>query len=248
MKIGLLGTGNIGKTLARTLAAAGHQVKVSNSRGPGSIDAEVLENGAHAVTAEEAFTDIDVAIISIPPTSFDKITGIVASLPESVVVIDTSNYYPHRDGEIAAIEAGMVEAEWVREQLSRPIVKAWNAIGATSFAKLGRKKGETGRIAIPVAGDHKDHRDVAISLVEDTGFDGFDAGTLSESWRQQPGAPVYCTDLSSEETGPALASAERERLGKRRDIAIAAISERVSDGKTKLTGDYIVRLNRAIYL
>jgi predicted dinucleotide-binding enzyme len=238
----------MGKTLARTLAAAGHQVKVANSRGPNTIGAEVLETGARAVTAEEALTDIDVAILSIPPTSFDKIKGMVAMLPDEVVVIDTSNYYPHRDGKIDAMERGQVNAEWVRDQLSRPIVKAWNAIGEASFANKGRKKGEPGRIAIPVAGDLKDHRDLAIGLVDDTGFDGFDAGNLAASWRQQPGAPVYCTDLTYEEMGPALARAERDRLSMRRDVVIDTFKERSNDFAIQLDGEWIVKVNRAIYL
>ncbi|KUO53669.1 MAG: NADP oxidoreductase [Sphingomonadales bacterium BRH_c3] len=202
MKIGLLGTGQIGKKNARTLAAAGHDVKVANSRGPDTIPADVLETGARAVTQSEALTDIGVAILSVPPTAFEALRELVSTLPEYGVLIDTSNYYPGRDGAIAAIEAGQIEAEWVREQLGRPMVKAWNAIGSDSFSRKGRKAGEPGRIAIPVAGERQRDREIAIKLVDDSGFDGFDAGTLETAWRQQPGAPAYCTDLTLEEMGP----------------------------------------------
>ena len=85
-------------------------------------------------------------------------------------------------------------------------------------------------------------------LVEDTGFDAFDAGTLADSWRQQPGAPCYCTDLTREEMPAALAAAERARLPKRRDLAVAAIMERVGDGTTNPDAEYGVRLNRALFM
>nr|WP_256254138.1 NAD(P)-binding domain-containing protein [Nannocystis exedens] len=133
MKIGILGTGHIGKPLTRKLAAAGHDVKVANSRGPETIDAETLATGARAVTTTEALHDVDVAIISIPLNRLPAIAPLVANLPAATVVIDTSNYFPHRDGEIAALEAGQVESLWVAEQLGRPIEKAWNSIIADSF-------------------------------------------------------------------------------------------------------------------
>ena len=248
MRIGLLGTGHIGKTIARTLSAAGHEVKVANSRGPETIAADVLANGARAVTAEEALTDVDVAILSIPPTGFAAVASLVAALPDDVVVIDTSNYYPQRDGEIAAIERGQVEAEWVQQTLGHPIAKAWNAIGSDSFAMKGQAKGHPDRVAIPVAADRPGDRDVALALVDDSGFDGFDAGSIADAWRQQPGAPAYCTDLASDQMGAALASAERHRLARRRDIAVAAIAERMGDGTTNPDADFSVRLNRAIYM
>src|SRR4051812_38015668 len=106
MKIGILGTGHIGKTLARKLAAAGHDVKVANSRGPETIEAEVLETGARAVTTEQALQDLEVAILSIPLNRIPGIAPLVRALPEDTVVMDTSNYYPMRDERIDAIEAG----------------------------------------------------------------------------------------------------------------------------------------------
>jgi predicted dinucleotide-binding enzyme len=230
MKIGLLGTGYIGKTLALKLPAAGHDLKIANSRGPDTIDAELLVNGARAVTAEEAMTEIDVAIVSIPLKALPNIRLLMAALPEGVVVIDTSNYFPGRDGHFAEIDAGQVEGEWVSAQLGRPIVKAWNTIGWDSLANKGKPEGHPERIAIPVAGDRQDHRDLAIGLVNDTGFDGYDAGVLSESWRLQPGAPVYTTDLTRDEMAPALASTERDRLPKRRELAFALSMERMGEG------------------
>ncbi|ONN68658.1 NADPH-dependent F420 reductase [Pseudomonas oryzihabitans] len=248
MKIGILGTGNIGKTLVIKLSEAGHDVKVANSRGPESIDASILANGAKAETAEEALNNVEVVILSIPPTSFDKIKEIVAALPPETVVIDTSNYYPHRDGKISALEAGKVQAEWTSEQFNRPVAKAWNAIGAGSFSKKGQNVGHPERLAIPVAADRQNDRDVALRLVDETGFDGFDAGPLAESWRQEPGSPVYCTDLKLSQIESALGSAVKERLPKRRDIVVQAITERTDGEDATVDPDYFVRINRAVYL
>lgn len=246
MKIGILGTGHIGKTLVKELSAAGHDVKVANSRGPETIDADFLAGGAQAVTKEEAVRDVEVIILSIPLNSIPGIAPLIAAVPEETVVIDTSNYYPHRDTRIEAIEAGQVESLWVVEQLGRPIAKAWNAVGSASFATKGKLSGTPGRIAIPVAADRDQDRAVAMALVEDTGLDAFDAGALAESWRQQPGAPAYCTDLSFDEVGDALAAAEKARLPKRRDLGVAVIQERVGDGTTNPSSEWGVRLVRVI--
>lgn len=245
MKIGLLGTGHIGKTLALRLPAAGHDLKVANSRGPDTIDAALLDNGARAVTAEEALADIDVAILSIPLKALPGIRHLIDALPENIVVIDTSNYYPGRDGQIAAIDNGQIESEWVGEQIGRTVVKAWNAIGSDSFATKAKPEGEAGRIAIPVAGDREDQRAIAMGLVNDTGFDGYDAGVLAGSWRQQPSAPAYCTDLTRDEMGPALAAAERHRLPKRRDLTFAIVMERMGEGVPP-DAEWGVKLTRAI--
>ncbi|MEG4396730.1 NAD(P)-binding domain-containing protein [Microcoleus sp. BROC3] len=247
LKIGIIGAGNIGKTLARKLAQAGHDVKVANSRGPETIEADALEFGARAVTTAEAVEGVQVVILSIPLNRLPTIAPLLADVPKDTVVIDTSNYYPGRDTQIEAIEAGQVESLWVVEQLGRPIAKAWNAIGTDSFARLGTTKGSPNRIAIPVAADRETDREVALALVEDTGFDAFDAGTLENSWRQQPGAPAYCTDLTLAELPDALVWAQKERLPKRRDMAWAILTERFDD-ITNLNPDagYFLRLSRLL--
>ena len=248
MKVGILGTGNIGKTLARKLSAMGYDVLVANSRGPETIPAEVTEFGARAATSEEAIADAQVLILSTPLSSIVAIAPLLADLPADTVIIDTLNYYPQRDGKIDAIEAGQAESEWVSEQLGRPIAKAWNSIGSDSFAKKGKPASSPGRVAIPVAADNERDCNVAMALVEDTGLDAVKAGTLAESWRQQPGAPCYCTDLTREEIPVALAAAERSRLPKRRELAISAIAERVGDSTTNPDMDYTVRLTRALFM
>ncbi|MFJ8827442.1 NADPH-dependent F420 reductase [Streptomyces sp. NPDC102467] len=227
VRIGILGVGHIGKTLAQRLRAAGHDVKVANSRGPHTIEADVLSSGGRAVTAAEAVADVDVMILSIPLIRLPRAASLIVNVPIDTAVIDTSNYYPAREGRIEAIDAGQVESLWVTEQLGRPIAKARNAIGSHSFASKDKPAGSPGRIAIPVGADRDQDRQVAMALVEDTGFDAFDAGTLADSWRQQLGAPCYRTDLTREDMPGALAAAEAGRLPSRRDLAVAAVTERV---------------------
>ena len=190
MRIGIIGTGNIGKTLARKLSAGGHTVTVANSRGPETIDAEALEFGARAATSSDAVKGADVVILSIPFARIPTLANLLASeVPGEAVVIDTSNYYPHRDGKIDAIERGQVESLWVAEQLGRPIVKAWNAVLAGTFQEKGVPAGTPGRIAIPVAADSDEAKRVGMKLVDETGFDPFDAGSLADSWRISRGSP-----------------------------------------------------------
>ena len=248
MKIGIIGTGHIGKTLVIRLSEAGHQVKVANSRGPESIEADLLINGAQPATTEDAIADVDIVILSIPLIKIPDIVPLIRKLPANTVVVDTSNYYPHRDDRIESIDEGQVESLWVTEVLGRPVVKAWNAIGSHSFATKSSPVNSADRIAIPVAADNEEHKEIGMMLVQQTGFDAKYSGTLVESWRQQPGSPSYCTDLTYEELGPALATAEKNRLPKRRDIAIEAILERMGDSKTNPDADYLVSLNRILFM
>lgn len=247
MKIGILGAGSIGTTLARTLAAAGHNVKVANSRGPETISVSALENGAIPVMTADAVKEVDVVIMSMPQNAFEKVRPLITALPEHIVVIDTSNYFPQRDGVNPAIESGEVESVWIQNFFGRPIVKAWNAIGTVPFAENGLPKGHPERVAIPIAGDRAHDRDIAIALISDTGFDGYDAGPLEDSWRQQPGAPVYCTNLRYGETGAALEAAERERLPERRDLSVAIFAERFGPGVNPDAAT-IVRICRALQM
>ena len=131
-------------------------------------------------------------------------------------------------------------------QLGRPVAKAWNAILSGTFKAKGAPAGDPTRLAIPVAADRDADKETAMTLVEDTGFDAVDAGTLADSWRQQPGAPAYCTELTREEMPAALAIAEKDVLPERRDKAMAAIGERAQAGSA-LTVTDLVALNRVIY-
>jgi predicted dinucleotide-binding enzyme len=246
MKIGILGAGAIGATLARKLSGAGHEVRIANSRGPETVDPAITAAGATAVDAGDAVDGIDVLITSIPLSRMPAIRPLIADLPVGTVVIDTSNYYPMRDGQVRALDDGQVESVWVTEQLGRPVAKAWNAILSGSFEAKGAPAGDPGRIAIPVAADRRTDKAVAMQLVEDTGFDAVDAGSLADSWRQQPGAPAYCTELARQDLTDALGKATKNLIPERRDRAMAAIGKKLEDDGT-LTSDDLVKLNRAIY-
>jgi 8-hydroxy-5-deazaflavin:NADPH oxidoreductase len=155
----------------------------------------------------------EVVVVTIPEKNISNLPAdLFKDVPASVVVVDTGNYYPRqRDGRIDAIENGMPESQWVAQQLGRPVIKAFNNIYAARLQNFGLPTGTAGRVAIPVAGDDPKAKAIVFRLVDDIGFDPVDAGTLDESWRQQPGTPVYGPDFVAAEVQRALSQASRER-------------------------------------
>ena len=212
MKIGIIGAGEIGGTLTRRLAQLGHEVFVANSRGPSSLAGLTKETGVKAVTVGEAAMTGHAVVVTIPEAKIrDLPKNLFAGVPSGVVVIDTGNYYPReRDGRIDEIEAGMTESRWVETQLGRPVVKAFNTMNYKKLLELGRPPGP-GRLALPVAGDDARAKKVVLQLVDELGFDGVDDGGLDDSWRQQPGTPVYDKKLDGAGVRHALAEARKER-------------------------------------
>jgi predicted dinucleotide-binding enzyme len=212
MLIGIIGAGNIGGTLTRRFRELGHDVKVANSRGPETLRDLAAETGATPATVEDAVRDRDLVVVTVPERAVPELpAGLFDSVRADTVVVDTGNYYPRRDGRIAAIESGTPESRWVAEELGRPVMKAFNNIYAKHLLQGGRPAGDPDRIALPVAGDDPAAKKVVLGLVDELGFDGVDAGTLDESWRQQPGTPVYTTDLDAAGVRRALAEASSER-------------------------------------
>lgn len=212
MKIGIIGAGNIGGTLTRRLKALGHDVAVANSRGPETLTDLAKETGAQATTVADAARDKDVVIVTIPEKGVPDLRNeIGGALDAKTVVVDTGNYYPKRDGKIADIESGIPESKWVADQLGRPVVKAFNTIYANHLLERGKPAGEDDRIALPVAGDDPKAKTVVMRLIDELGFDGVDAGGLADSWRQQPGTPVYGADLDADRAKRALSEAKSER-------------------------------------
>jgi 8-hydroxy-5-deazaflavin:NADPH oxidoreductase len=212
MKIGIIGAGNIGGALARRFTELGHEVSIANSRGPETLREVEAETGATAVTAREAAQGKNVVVVTIPQKTVPQLPGdLFDGVGDDVVVIDTGNYYPqHRDGLIDEIEAGTPESVWVSQQIRRPVVKAFNNIYAQHLRDHGRAPGSRDRIALPVAGDQLAKATV-MQLVEELGFDAVDGGSLEESWRQQPGTPVYAADLDADGVRRALAEASPNR-------------------------------------
>jgi predicted dinucleotide-binding enzyme len=213
MNIGIIGAGQIGGTLTRLLTQQGHTVKVANSRDPETLADLAAETGATAVWAKDAAADADVVIVSIPQKNTpDLAPGIVSAAKPGAPVIETNNYYPReRDGRIAAIEDGTVESQWVSDLLGVPVIKVFNGIWWKTLLEKGVPNGTDGRIALPVAGDDAGQKKIVMDLVDSIGFDPIDGGTIADSWRQQPGTPVYGTDLPADEAVAALAAAPTER-------------------------------------
>lgn len=213
MQIGIIGAGNIGGNLTRRLTGLGHTVRVANSRGPETLADLAAETGARAVTAAEAAEGADLVIVTIPERAVPSLpAGILDGRRPGAPVVDTGNYYPkERDGRIDAIEGGTPESVWVSEHLGVPIIKAFNGIYAAHLISRARPAGDPDRMALPVAGDDPAAKQVVLDLVDELGFDPVDAGPLADSWRQQPGTPVYGMQGSAEEVRRALAEASPER-------------------------------------
>lgn len=218
MEIGIIGSGRIGSILARHLAALGHQVRIANSRGPESLAALAAETGATASTVEQAASARDVVIVTIPQKAAAELPrGLFAR--STAVVVDTGNYYPVRDGRIDAIDEGLTDSEWVAQVLGRPVVKAFNNIVAASLDSRGTAEGTPGRVCLSVAGDEPAAKQVVLRLLGELGFDGIDAGSLAESWRQQPGTPAYCIDLDRTALQTALSTPDAAGIAPRRQRA-----------------------------
>ena len=213
MRIGIIGAGNMGATLAAQLTRLGHHVAIANSRGPRTLAGVAAQTGATPVPITDVTSKADVVIVTIPEKNIPELpAGLLAALPGDTVVIDTGNYVPElRDGHIDAIDAGMPESRWVQSQLRHPVVKAFNTIGPASLASLGKPAGAAGRAVIPVTGDDPAAKSAVLELADQLGFDGLDAGPLAESWRQQPGTPIYTTDLPLDAARQALADATPEQ-------------------------------------
>ena len=231
MKIGIIGAGSMGVTLGRHLVKLGHDVAIANSRGPESLALLAAEMGATPASVVDAAKAGQIVILAIPTKAVaDLPRDLFANVPDSVVVVDIGNYHPElRDGRIDAIERGLLDSQWVAQQIGRPVVKAFNNIFAKSLLERGVPKGTAGRLALSVAGDSPGARAAVLRLVDDLGFDPVDAGELDNSWRQQTGTPAYCKDLDATALRRALAEADRTRIAEYRAEEEARIRRHIAD-------------------
>lgn len=205
MRIGIVGSGNIGGTLARLLVEAGHEVVLSNSRGPATLAGLVgeLGPGATAGTVADAARAGDVVVVAIP-------FGAHASLPADElagrIVVDATNYWEARDGGLPrAGGAPGSSSELLSVFLpGARIVKAFNTIHYAHLRAQGTPAGTPGRRAIPLAGDDDAAKAVVAGLIDEIGFDAFDAGTLADGRRIEPGTPVFDVAMTREELAAAL--------------------------------------------
>ena len=203
MRIGVIGAGNIGGTAARLFADAGHEVVISNSRGPETLSAEEGD-GIRAGTVEEAAEFGDVVLIAIPYRERETLP--VDELSDTTV-IDAMNYYPGRDGQIAELDDdSTTSSELLARHLdSSRIVKAFNTLEAGTLEEDGRRSGDHRRLVLFVAGDDDLAKRQVMELVDEVGFDPVDTGDLATGGKlQQPGSPIYGAELTNPEAREAL--------------------------------------------
>lgn len=191
--LGIIGTGAIGSTLARLAIAAGFDVILSNSRGPQTLTELVSELGprARAATVSEVASEADVVITAIPLSAH---TDLPADELAGKVVIDTTNYYPQRDGQIPALDDQTSTAsELVQAHLADSyVVKAFNNITFASLGNGARPAGSPERSTLPIAGEDAAAKQRATAVLDTLGYDALDTGGLAGSWRSEPGTPIYC--------------------------------------------------------
>jgi len=192
--IGLIGSGNIGSTVARLAVDAGYDVVLSNSRGPETLSdlVEKLGPRARAATAAEAAEAADIAVVTLPLKNYRQVP--VEAL-RGKVVIDTNNYYPDRDGHIAELDDELTTtSELLQAHLpDAHVVKGFNNIYVDHLASLGRPSGSPDRSTLPIAGDDALAKETVRQFLDDIGFDTLDAGPLAEGWRFQRDTAAYVT-------------------------------------------------------
>ncbi|HKE98484.1 MAG TPA: NADPH-dependent F420 reductase [Actinomycetes bacterium] len=201
MRIGVIGSGLIGGTLARLLTRAGHEVMVSNSRGPETLAGLVGELGARATagTPARAAAFGELVIVAVP---FGRYRELPAAELAGRIVVDTNNYYPARDGELDELDEGVsTSSELLAAHLEGArVVKAFNTVWYRRLRDEGRPRGAPGRLAVALAGDDPDAKRTVAALVDEIGFDPVDTGGLAEGGRrQQPGSPIYDVALTADQ-------------------------------------------------
>ena len=221
MKIGVIGVGEMGRTLARRWSEKGHTVRVANSRGPSAVQPLADAIGAEAADVFGAVDGAEVVVLAMAfPVAATLPKDLFDRAADGVVIIDTSNYYPDvRDARIREIDEGMPESIWTARHLDRPIFKAFNSLMFYALSELGKPEGSSNRLAIPVAGDDPLGKSVVMGLINDMGFDPVDGGSLADSWRQQPSTPAYCCDYDAATTQRGISAAVKGKAEKIRDTA-----------------------------
>lgn len=208
MKIGIIGAGFVGRTIGKLAVRSGHEVMLSNSRGPQTLFSLRFAVGGEIGTVDEAVAFGDVAVVAIPLSAYRTVpVGPLAGK----IVIDTDNYYHERDGRISELDnKATTTSELLAAHLPQSkIVKAFNAIIMNDLESDGRPAGSTDRRALPLAGDDAAAKAVVAGLYEQFGFDVVDVGPLSEGWRFERGAPAYCVPLDKMKLEEALAATQR---------------------------------------
>lgn len=241
-KFGIIGTGNVGSAIAKQLIKQRFNVFVANSRGASSLQEFEQRTGTKAVNIAEITEIADFIFLCVPLKSVPSLKNHFETIKNATIFIDATNYIPQRDGAITEIDNGMPSSAWVSLQLGHSVVKAFNSIIASEIVTEGRPIKDKERIALPVAGNDRKARQDIMNLVGLLGFTAYDAGLLSDSWRQQPGTPAYCTDAKLNELPGLLSRANQKK---------AVINQQKSmEVMAKLSPDYppkdLVRASRIL--
>lgn len=209
MKIGIMGAGFVGRAIGKRATEVGHEVMLSNSRGPQSLFSLPYATGCQVGTVEDALAFGEIVIIAIPLYAWRSVP--VTPLAGKIV-IDANNYYPDRDGRIAELDSGSITTSELlaRHLPDSRVVKAFNAITMNDLESDGLPPQALNRRALPIAGDDDASKEIVATLVDQLGFDVVDAGALSESWRFERGRPVYCVPHHKDELRAALGATVRE--------------------------------------
>jgi predicted dinucleotide-binding enzyme len=200
MRIGIIGAGHIGRTLAVHFVRAGHEVVLSNSRAPETLQELVagLGDRASAATASEAAKAGEIVVVSVP---FGRYRELPSEGAQGKVVVDTNNYYAQRDGHFEELDDGRTtSSELLQTHLEARVVKAFNSINWTHLRDYARPAGDPQRIGLPISGDDPEAKGVVGALVDEIGFDPVDAGPLGAGGRKhEPGTAIYGADLTAAE-------------------------------------------------
>jgi 8-hydroxy-5-deazaflavin:NADPH oxidoreductase len=223
MNIGVIGPGNIGEVIIRKLRDQGYRVKMANARGPESLKDLSAKTGAIPVSVEQVVQDVDMLFMVVPQKAIPELPkGLLNKARKETIVIDVGNYYPFRDGRIDELENGLTESVWVERQIGRPVIKVLNTIPSKALMAAGRPAGSKDRVALPISGDNTKAKEIVAQLIHRIGFDSVDAGTIAESWRQQPGSRVYCTNPTKEELRLWLKKVDRSSRADNREKGLKA--------------------------
>jgi hypothetical protein len=214
--LGLIGSGRIGGTVAKLAVDAGLDVVLSNSRGPETLAGLCAELGprARAAHGEECAVAGDLVLVSTPLSAYPSLP---AAALAGKTVLDTGNYYPERDGQIAALDTrSLTDSEYLAQHIPGALVaKVFNNIFFKHLQNLARPAGAADRTYLPVAADDADAKLSVVAFLDSIGYGAVDDGSLGESWRQQPGTPVYGTpygEFENEKGTPAGADVIRAAL------------------------------------
>jgi len=239
--IGVIGSGSEGSALIRRLCKLhdGQNICVSHAGSPEELKPLESECGVKPKETTEVVKNADLVFLCIPMKDVHHLPkGLFNNCTMDCIIVDTCNYYPHRDGRIKELDDGMPESQYVSQNIGKPVIKAFNNILAKAL-----EEGMDGKVCLPVSGDDSRGKTKVIKLIETMGFDAYDAGSLHQSWRQQPGSPAYCTNLDRAGLQRALEQANKEKMPELREQAY----QKMKASDRQLDWRSIVELLRETY-